>query len=669
VSRAALRHVLEDVCRFDDGSAVLAVFRRGVGLSSVGDLCDMTEEEATDWVLREEEGGAGGGTGSSDGAARDNRRRLLLLPPTFEQRIEIKKLQTLRMWRSHLRRERGGVSPKDGDWLTLTSDDFEEFRAMVHGAPLPNKNNAGTSRFFAVDAAAQGLARDFLESVLEQPPEPIEGGDGMLVMRGVVKLETGEKADVVIRRVTRPFWQACIDAVEDAAPPPNNSGAPTTVQQRRRVCAVGTPGIGKTACTPYLIKMLLEQKKTVVYRVRSEDNNEWIYEFVPGSGEGSPVTAKVYPAQAFSSGVPSLSSPSTFYVVDPGKYDGSCDPDSDFRPKVIIVASPDSKHWGANEFYKNRDGVRGVLKFFPVWELDEILQASPVLSGPTMTAEQVRDRYSRVGGVPRDIFDDDASFEEALRRQDRAVRLLSAQQIKEVSVKFAVEAIVEDTFETSQPKSALIGYRVSADDRGAFSDYIVEVIATHAFARIVRRFMEDMWQDLILPSAGNPWLFEIYTRYLIASKSTSFKCRRGVGKRDRGRKSVKTIAIGGGCTEVRLSGDIIEAAKKRQMVVFHSIRLSNRLIDFLYQDTDGQFHAFQATLAETHAAKADDIVNLERMVGGHRRLSLYYLVPESRFDAFVTDPVNPRLEGARCRIFHVAVADPRRDCSSYGSFR
>ena len=70
-------------------------------------------------------------------------------------------------------------------------------------------------------------------------------------------------------------------------------------------------------------------------------------------------------------------------------------------------------------------------------------------------------------------------------------------------------------------------------------------LATHAFAKILRRFMENMWQDLLLPSAGNPWLFEIYTRFLIASKSTIFKCRSGVGKRDSGRGSTQKISLGG----------------------------------------------------------------------------------------------------------------------------
>jgi hypothetical protein len=635
-SRAALRHVLEDVCRFDEGSTALTVFRRG-GMSSISDLCDMTDEEAADWVLRE-----GGGTGRGSTGL-----------PTPEQMIEIKKIKTLKMWRSHLRRERGGISPKDDDWLMLTSDDFEEFRALVHEALPPSA--AGTGRF-SIEAAAQ-VARDFVKSVMDRQPEPIKGSDGMLVMKDVVKLETGVKADVVIRKVTRPFWQACIDAVD----PPlddvlvrrgRSSAPPTPTRQQLRVCAVGTPGIGKTTCTPLLIKMLLEQKKAVVYRVRSEDNDEWIYEFIPGSGDGDPVAANVYPAQAFSSGIPSLSEASTFYVVDPGLFKGSCNPSVNFLPKVIIVASPDSTHWGGNEFYKERDGLEGVLKFFPVWELGELLQARLVL-GSTVTAGEVEDRYGRVGGVPRHIFASDTSFEDALRRQDTAVKLLTAQQVKAVSVKFAVEAIVEDTFEPSQPKSALIGYRISADDKGAFSIYQVEVI---------RRFMMDMWQDLLLPSASNPWLFEIYTRYLIASKSTTFTCRVGVGKRGPGRSTIERMALGGGCKEVRLVGDIVAAARKRKMVVYHSIKLSNQLIDFLYQDSDGRFHAFHATLAKTHTANVSELLQLEERVGGPTKLSLYYLVPESRFEDFVTEPVDPRnppdKEGATCNVYHVSISDP-----------
>jgi hypothetical protein len=188
----------------------------------------------------------------------------------------------------------------------------------------------------------------------------------MLVMRKVVTLERGVARDVVIRKVTQPFWQACINAVDPPPPPPSLAVAPgqqaAMPTEQLRVCAVGTPGIGKTACTPLLIRMLLKKKKTVVYRVRAPEDSGWIYEFVPGSNERDPITANVYPEQAFKSGVPSLREPSTFYVVDPGGTTDTCDPSPRFRPKVIIVSSPDSKHWGANEFCKERADLEGVIK-------------------------------------------------------------------------------------------------------------------------------------------------------------------------------------------------------------------------------------------------------------------------------------------------------------------
>jgi hypothetical protein len=37
-------------------------------------------------------------------------------------------------------------------------------------------------------------------------PEPIEGSNGMSVLRDVMDLETGEPRDVVIRSNDEPFW-------------------------------------------------------------------------------------------------------------------------------------------------------------------------------------------------------------------------------------------------------------------------------------------------------------------------------------------------------------------------------------------------------------------------------------------------------------------------------
>jgi len=104
---------------------------------------------------------------------------------------------------------------------------------------------------------AKDRGRRFLDSI-KNPIEEIDGRLGMRVIQNVTSLESGVESNVIIRNVTEPFWRECIDVV-------------TKPSVKYRVCALGTPGIGKTKTTAYLIKMLLDRKETVVYRVCSEN--------------------------------------------------------------------------------------------------------------------------------------------------------------------------------------------------------------------------------------------------------------------------------------------------------------------------------------------------------------------------------------------------------------
>lgn len=215
------------------------------------------------------------------------------------------------------------------------------------------------------------------------------------------------------------------------------------------------------------------------------------------------------------------------------------------------------------------------------------------------------------------------------------------------------------TLDASQPQSALIGFRASQE--GKFSKYTIDVIAPRVGERLFRRLLKDMWAKLLLPGADNPWIFEAYVRFLLGTnRPSTFQCRRGVGiKRGRVAKPV----LLGGCGEIRSTWDIVAAAMERPMVVFHSINPAQKLIDFIYQDSEDHFHAFQVTLAEKHSAEVEHIRELEQQVGGAGRLSLYYVVPEFRFASFVTRPVDPRnpgrgKAGARCNIYHVEIQNP-----------
>jgi hypothetical protein len=101
------------------------------------------------------------------------------------------------------------------------------------------------------------------------------------------------------------------------------------------------------------------------------------------------------------------------------------------------------------------------------------------------------------------------------------------------------------------------------------------------------------------------------------------------------------------------------------VVVFHSVKLSNRLIDFVYQDSDGHFHAFQATLADTHSANVDDIVNLERMVGGTAGFSVLFGSYVSVLTNLTPSPSNPgrRERGATFITFRLQIRGQANQCS------
>ena len=95
----------------------------------------------------------------------------------------------------------------------------------------------------------------------------IPATNGMKVLQKVIDLETGTIGNVVLRSITESFWQKVIEATKT-----------------RRVCALGTPGIGKSTTTCILIRMLLQQNKTVVYRLRKLGAKGFVYMFVSKHG-------------------------------------------------------------------------------------------------------------------------------------------------------------------------------------------------------------------------------------------------------------------------------------------------------------------------------------------------------------------------------------------------
>ena len=89
--------------------------------------------------------------------------------------------------------------------------------------------------------------------------------------------------------------------------------------------------------------------------------------------------------------------------------------------------------------------------------------------------------------------------------------------------------------------------------------------------------------------------------------------RNCVGAGDAEYKNIEPIMLGG-CKEIRLSFNIVEAANNESMTVFHSTQRCHELIDFIYKDKSNHFHAFQVTVGDTHRAEVKTINKLVEMI-------------------------------------------------------
>uniref|UniRef100_A0A7S2UNA2 Uncharacterized protein n=1 Tax=Attheya septentrionalis TaxID=420275 RepID=A0A7S2UNA2_9STRA len=123
------------------------------------------------------------------------------------------------------------------------------------------------------------------------------------------------------------------------------------------------------------------------------------------------------------------------------------------------------------------------------------------------------------------------------------------------------------------------------------------------------------------------------------------------------------MSFGSKRTIVRVNDMIAQVkAATGETEMFYSKNSSEPLIDMVCRVSDG-FEATQVTIRVQHdaeAAKIQALVNsLDMKETEH--LTIIYAVPRSRYNDFVTDPVNPLLNqpalARRVTIYHVAIDD------------
>jgi hypothetical protein len=99
-------------------------------------------------------------------------------------------------------------------------------------------------------------------------------------------------------------------------------------------------------------------------------------------------------------------------------------------------------------------------------------------------------------------------------------------------------------------------------------------------------------------------IFKQCTQFLMLEKQ-SFRWCHSFGKgKTVDEKEIYNATIWldlAGCKSVEFVADMVDAAKGRAGIVFPSSSATCTLIDFIYQDDNGHFHAFRATTHDVHS--------------------------------------------------------------------
>jgi hypothetical protein len=490
------------------------------------------------------------------------------------------------------------------------------------------------------EAKAKELAQEFVVSLMAAESEMVPDGDGMNVLKGVKDIRGGPAVNIILRSTTEPFWEAC----------------KLLADKGHRVCAIGSPGIGKSTTTPVLIKLLLGKGITVVYLKRTTNSTGFYYQFTPNVATGA-TDVLLFSEDTKDAYVEALTQEATFFIIDPDETDTTCNPSPFVKAHVIINASPANKHWGGNEFAKARDGYTGgQFLYFPLWSLAELLAAAPLIDAD-VDAETVRTRYRLVGGVPRFVFA--PSVEPAVKQLRTAVGKLSATQALSIATGKVAEL---ETSDDTQPQSAIMGYSASADytkgNAVIMSDLARElVVTTHA---------NQLWGVMLAETKPGPrgYLFESYARNLMLQSGGNYATRDAVGKKKKGEEPPPTQLARelGGCREIRLVADVLAALREGEYdVVYHSCDNAFPLLDFAYKKMDDGVCVFtlvNATVGKSHDAALEKITRACKCLDTEivHRVCLVYAVPMDNFQDFMTNPVEPSTPG--CQVIVAGIPQP-----------
>ena len=431
---------------------------------------------------------------------------------------------------------------------------------------------------------------------------------------------------ILLREPVRAFWK------ETAA----------KLLAGKHVVAVGSPGIGKSSTHPYLLKLLLETGRPVVFLKRGlPPKYGTYYEFRPKDGG---YEAFEYEENYVRSGViASLQDPDAFLLIEP--YGQRKLPDRDVEARIALVCSPNREHYRGME--KTGPGEFGACSlYFPHWSLDELYEARPYMCDergkPILSNNaDVDERVWLYGLIPRHVFSEDIAQLEKL--QNEALILVSEHHVKMMMDALDGGTAIEiDDSSPFSPSSYIIAY----ESKYPFTSRTIVIISSRVKSELWRlhsRMLLRQVQYGESPTARH--VFEAYCREQIAKKvGATFKIRSSVGKLEQdGSPQLSPYIPRSGDVKwkIEIAGDLYKT-DLHPGTLYHSSSERQKLIDALVKREDGGVDGFQFTLGMNHKCNISHLGEFASKFGTSARpFRLHYVVPFITFADFVTDPVKP----------------------------
>ena len=376
--------------------------------------------------------------------------------------------------------------------------------------------------------------------------------------------------------------------------------------------------------------------------------------FTPASDASGEVDVKVIEEKDFKYWDEHVNNESVYYIVDPCQTKDNCNLHVNFKGKVIIVASPDDRHWGESDFNKGRGvdnskeigGTGGTFLYYPVWTLSELIASSSYLTAKCHLDEsEIRARFGRFGGVPRYVFATDISSCES--KQIQCLEMINDEAAISLAHKnrSAIRSSSKDL-----PKGMLLSYILSPEENQTYKTGFAVFSSEYVYNWIVDKFKFQLWKEMVRDELSfDPYLYEAYVRKLfydnaVPNVKKKYNVMNCVGKKGNRVHPAESL---GGCAEARKVDDIMKSAAEISNIVFYPSSTNYKLIDFIYSSDCTTFNCFQCTISNTHDAQQSfifDLVNTLMKIRKNKkilpRIQLFYCVPKGKFSDFVTNPVN-----------------------------